>query len=101
MSDNASTKGDNLNYRIWLPQTLPVSLPTVPAVPQYRRVLGEAIRVRRKQAGFSQEKLAEKADISPVYVSIVERGEQGISIDALMKITKALKVKLRDLVHDL
>ena len=76
-------------------------LHAVPAVPQYRRVLGEAIRAHRKKAGFSQEKLAEKADISPVYVSIVERGGQGISIDALMKITKALKLKLRDLVHDL
>jgi len=51
--------------------------------------------------GFSQEKLAEKADVSPVYISIVERGGQGITIDVLMKITKALKVRLSDLVRDL
>ena len=68
---------------------------------KYRRVLGEAIRVCRKQVGFSQEKLAEKADLHPVYVSAVERGVKTISMDALMRIAKALGVRVRDLVEDL
>jgi transcriptional regulator with XRE-family HTH domain len=68
---------------------------------KYRRVLGEAIRVHRKAAGFSQEKLAEKADLHPVYISAVERGAKTISMDALMRIAKALKVRVRDLVAEI
>jgi len=62
-------------------------------------VLGEAIRTHRKQTGLSQEKLAEKADLHPVYVSAVERGAKTISMDALMRIVKALNVELSDLVR--
>ena len=68
---------------------------------KYRRILGEAIRVCRKKSGFSQEKLAEKAELHPVYISAVERGVKNISMDALVRITKALDVRVRDLVHDL
>jgi transcriptional regulator with XRE-family HTH domain len=49
---------------------------------------------------MSQEKLAEKADLHPVYVGDVERGEENISIGSLAKIAKALKVPLRDLFSD-
>jgi transcriptional regulator with XRE-family HTH domain len=72
----------------------------VPPNVKYRRVLGEAIRAYRKQADLSQEKLAEKADLHPVYVSTVERGVKTISMDALVRIAKALKVRVRDLVAD-
>ena len=65
---------------------------------KYRRVLGEAIRAFRKQAGLSQEKLAEKADLHPVYVSAVERGVKTISMDALVRIAKALQVRVQNLV---
>jgi transcriptional regulator with XRE-family HTH domain len=70
-------------------------------VHQYRRVLGEAIRVHRKRVGFSQEKLAEKADLHPVYISTVERGTKTISVDALMRIAKALNIRIRELTRDL
>ncbi|MGO8838433.1 MAG: helix-turn-helix domain-containing protein [Limisphaerales bacterium] len=60
--------------------------------------MGENIRVQRKRIGWSQEKLAEKADLHPVYVGNVERGEENISIDSLTRISKALKVPLGDLV---
>ena len=68
---------------------------------KYRRVLGEAIRIRRKQAKLSQEKLAEKAELHRVYVSAVERGVKTISMDALMRIAKALGVRIKDLVQEL
>ena len=41
-----------------------------------RKIIGEAIRKHRKEAWLTQEKLAEKADLHPVYVGEVERGEQ-------------------------
>ena len=65
---------------------------------QHRRLLGEAIRARRKQAGFSQEKLAERADLSTVFISRVERGKESPSVDSLVKIAKALRAHVRDLV---
>jgi transcriptional regulator with XRE-family HTH domain len=49
---------------------------------------------------LSQEKLAEKASLSYKYLGEVERGYVNVSLDSLMRIAKALKVKLRDLVRD-
>ncbi len=51
--------------------------------------------------GMTQEKLAEKADLHPVYISQVERADRAVTIDALLRITKALGVKLREVVGDL
>jgi transcriptional regulator with XRE-family HTH domain len=68
---------------------------------QHRRIVGENIRSYRKQAQMSQEKLAEKADLSPKYLGEVERGIVNISLDALMRIAKALKVGVPDLVDGL
>ena len=39
-----------------------------------------------KKAKLSQEALAEKADLSPVYISRVECGKENISVDAAMRI---------------
>jgi transcriptional regulator with XRE-family HTH domain len=68
---------------------------------KYRRILGEAIRKHRKHAGFSQEKLAERAELHPVYVSAVERGAKTISMDALVRVALALGVRVRDLTQEL
>ena len=65
--------------------------------PKYRRLLGNNLRVYRKLSGFSQEKLAEKADLHPVYISAVERGVKTISMDALVRLAKALNVQVTDL----
>ncbi|MEO7297341.1 MAG: helix-turn-helix transcriptional regulator [Verrucomicrobiota bacterium] len=62
--------------------------------------MGEAIRRHRKQAGLSQEKLAEKADLHPTYISHLECGKKTIAVDSLIRIAKALKVRLRDLVWE-
>lgn len=70
----------------------------MPVVQKHRRLLGEAVRARRKEAGVSQEKLAEKADLSTVFISRIERGVESPSVDNLVKISKALGVRVRDLV---
>ena len=49
---------------------------------------------------MSQEKLAEKADLHPVYVGKVERGEQWVSLHALIRIAAALKTRVSDLLQD-
>ena len=68
------------------------------AIPKHRRLLGEAVRSRRKEAGLSQEKLAEKADLSTVFISRIERGVESPTVDNLVKIAKALGVRVQDLV---
>jgi transcriptional regulator with XRE-family HTH domain len=73
----------------------------VSATPKHRKLIGLNIRKHRKEAGWSQEKLAEKADLHSVYISQVENADRAITIDTLLKITKALGIKLRDIVDDL
>jgi XRE family transcriptional regulator, regulator of sulfur utilization len=68
-------------------------------IPKYRKSLGENIRTHRRNMKWSQEKLAEKADLHPVYLGKVERGEENVSVDALMRIAVALKIQLSDLVR--
>ncbi|MGA2178314.1 MAG: helix-turn-helix transcriptional regulator [Verrucomicrobiota bacterium] len=63
--------------------------------------IGENVRRFRKKRGMTQEKLAEKANLHPVYISQVERADRAITIDALLKITKVLGIKLRDVVGNL
>jgi transcriptional regulator with XRE-family HTH domain len=68
-------------------------------VPKYRKTLGENMRTHRRTLKWSQENLAEKADLHPVYIGKVERGEENVSLDALMRIAAALKIQLSDLTH--
>ena len=71
---------------------------SVPSVPPHRRALGEALRTCRKRAALTQESLAEKAGLSVVFISLVENGRQTISVDALLRIARALDVQLKDVV---
>jgi transcriptional regulator with XRE-family HTH domain len=73
----------------------------MPGIEQHRRLLGEAIRAKRRRRRLSQEGLAEKADLSTVFISRVERGKESPSVDSLLKIARALGVRARDLVREL
>lgn len=66
----------------------------------HRKPLAQALRHYRKRAGLTQENLGELADLNPKYIGEVERMEKTISVDALARIAKALKIRLRDLVED-
>jgi DNA-binding XRE family transcriptional regulator len=94
-------KKKNTVSRRWLPWRLPVFLWEVAANRNHRRVLGETIRTCRKRISFSQEELAERAGLHHNYIGELERGEKAASIDSLLKIATALKVKVRELVADL
>lgn len=66
-----------------------------------RRLLGGGIRKYRKLAALTQEQLAEKVDLNPVYMGQIERGYKVPTVDVLLRLSKAMKVHLRDLVADL
>ena len=55
----------------------------------------------RGQAPVAQEELAEKADVHHNFIGEAERGNMEISLDSLLKIAKALGVRVRDLVDKL
>ena len=53
------------------------------------------IRKFRTALGWSQEKLAEKAEISPSYVTQIELGNRSPSIDIIERIAIALGIEYR------
>jgi transcriptional regulator with XRE-family HTH domain len=70
----------------------------MPAPRNHRQLLGEAVRAERKRVHYSQERLAEKAGLSTVFISRVERGKESPSVDSLVKIAGALGLRVSDLV---
>jgi transcriptional regulator with XRE-family HTH domain len=66
----------------------------------HRYLLGMAIRRRREELGWPQERLAEVCDVHRNFVGHVGRGEQNVSIDSLVRFSAALKVKLAALFAD-
>lgn len=54
--------------------------------------LGNRIREARKKKNYTQQKLAEEADIGEVYLSEIERGTKMPSLKVFMKIADALNV---------
>ncbi len=63
---------------------------------QHRKVIGDAIRLYRKNAGFTQEALAEASVLNSKYLGELERGEKIISIEALLRIAKAVKIPISE-----
>jgi transcriptional regulator with XRE-family HTH domain len=55
-------------------------------------IFGATIRDLRRKLGFSQEVLAEKADLHRTYIGGVERGERNLSLENIVRLAHALKV---------
>ena len=72
---------------------------TVPPTRNLYKILGETIRAERTNAGFSQEQLAEKADLARNYIGNVERAEHKITLETLARIAKALNLRVHDLTR--
>jgi transcriptional regulator with XRE-family HTH domain len=60
-----------------------------PRTPQGKRI-GKALQNLRKRAGLTQEKLAEKADISPRYVQEIEIGTRVPSLKVMEALRRAV-----------
>lgn len=55
-------------------------------------MIGTKIREKRKELGFSLKDLADKTDLTPGFISQIERDLAEPSITSLRKIAKALNV---------
>ena len=64
----------------------------------YKRKVGNIIAKQREYLGLSQEKLAEKADLSFQFISAIETGRQSFTITTLNKLCRALHMSADKIV---
>lgn len=64
---------------------------------ELRKQFGKRLQSLRRQAGLTQEQLAEQTEISVDFLSLVERGINAPSFENLEKIAKALGVSVQEL----
>ena len=60
--------------------------------------IGRRIQIKRKELKLTQEKLSEIIDVSPSYISEIERGSSISSLATISKIANTLNVSLDYLV---
>ena len=61
---------------------------------------GPLVKKRRLTKKLSQEALAEKADVHPTYIGLLERGQRVPGIDVAERIANALDIKLSLLIAE-
>lgn len=62
--------------------------------------LGSKIRRLRKAAGYTQAKLAERLEISPSYLNLIERNERALTVPLLLKLAEVFQLDLRTFAED-
>lgn len=60
--------------------------------------IGKRIRIKRKEMCLTQEKLSELIDVSPTYISEIERGTSISSLATIAKLSNVLELNLDYLV---
>ncbi len=61
-----------------------------------KQKVGQRIRELRKQLEFSQEALANEAEVDRTYVTDVENGRRNVSLEILERLIRALDVSFSD-----
>jgi transcriptional regulator with XRE-family HTH domain len=61
---------------------------------------GVVLKKHRQAKGLSQEALAEKADIHPTHVSLIERCERNPSLNVAKSLATALGLSLTSLIRE-
>jgi transcriptional regulator with XRE-family HTH domain len=56
-------------------------------------IVGNNIRMLRRNRGLSQEEFAERCGLHRTYVGAIERGERNITLETLEKFARALNVR--------
>lgn len=65
------------------------------------KTLGQRIRQRRKAQGWTQEELADGAELDRSYLGGVERGERNLTFSVLCQICVALACDVAKLTKDI
>ncbi|MEO0454486.1 MAG: helix-turn-helix transcriptional regulator [Verrucomicrobiota bacterium] len=61
---------------------------------------GRLLKEKRLKTGYSQEALAEKAEVHPTYIGLLERGKRSPSIDVAARVAHALGLRLSKMVSE-
>ncbi len=61
---------------------------------------GRVVRQRRKSRSLTQEELAERADLAPKMISLIERFQRNASLNVADSVAKGLSLPLWRLVKD-
>ena len=64
-------------------------------------LFGERIRNLRLARDLTQEELAERADLTKGFISVLERDQTSISVDSLDQILKVLNIKISDFFREI
>ena len=64
---------------------------TMPAT-SFHTAVGERLKAARKEAGLTQQAVAEEADISRGTVANVENGAQNVTLGALHRLAQAIGI---------
>lgn len=72
----------------------------LPAKEDVATAFGAALRQNRKGRGFTQERLAEAAGLTPTFVSMMERGQYQPSLHTAFLVAAGLGVNVADLIAD-
>jgi transcriptional regulator with XRE-family HTH domain len=64
-----------------------------------KRMIGIRLRELRNRHGYSQERVAELADMASSYLSRVEMGKENPTVDTLLKLARVYKVELWELLN--
>lgn len=60
--------------------------------------IGRRLRKRRRMLGMTQEKLAKEIDVCASYVGLIERGKRIPSLETMVKLCRALRVRIDRMV---
>ncbi len=61
-----------------------------------QKAFGNRLRELRQEQCLTQEELAHQAGLNRTYIGDIERGEKNITLGSMVKLAKALGIKLRD-----
>ena len=64
------------------------------------KALGKRIKNKRKEKHLTQEQLSEICDLSTAHIGHIERGTRIMSVDVLVRLSRALDVSLDYLLFD-
>lgn len=63
-------------------------------------LLGSRLKQERLKMNLTQEKLAEKVEVSHAYIGQIERGERSLTLDTLVRLANCLGVTVDYLLSD-
>lgn len=64
------------------------------------KAIGKRIKIARIRADLTQERLAERIDLSPTHLSNIETGTTKVSLRTIVRLANALDVTVDDLLCD-